>query len=98
MLLNKKKIIQNGMFDENIFLYLEEIDLCRRLRNAKQKIFITKKSKVFHLGARSSNLGLEFDKCRNWHWMWSKFYYNKKYKGFLYCYNIRTSKIYYIVA
>ncbi len=82
MLLNKKKIIQNGMFDENIFLYLEEIDLCRRLRNAKQKIFITKKSKVFHLGARSSNLGLEFDKLRNWHWMWSKFYYNKKYKGF----------------
>ena len=35
------------MFDENIFLYLEEIDLCRRLRNAKQKIFITKNLKYF---------------------------------------------------
>jgi len=20
---------------------------------------------------------------RNWHWMWSTFYYNKKYKGFI---------------
>ena len=25
----------------------------------------------------------EFDLLRNWHWMWSKFYYNKKHSGFL---------------
>jgi hypothetical protein len=22
------------------------------------------------------------EKSRNWHWMWSKFYYNKKYYGY----------------
>ena len=32
MLFNKDKIKKIGMFDENIFLYLEEIDLCKRLR------------------------------------------------------------------
>ena len=26
---------------------------------------------------------LELRKNRNWHWMWSTFYFHKKYKGFL---------------
>ena len=25
---------------------------------------------------------LELEKNRNWHWMWSTFYFNKKHKGF----------------
>jgi len=25
---------------------------------------------------------IELEKNRNWHWMWSTFYYHKKYKGF----------------
>ena len=79
MLINKKKIIQIGMFDKNIFLYAEEKDLCRRLRLNQQKIYIDKKAKVFHLSAKSSNIGFEFDKCRNWHFMWSQVYYDKKY-------------------
>ena len=79
MLINKKKIIRFGMFDENIFLYAEELDLCKRLRLNKEKIYINKTAKVFHLGAKSSNIGFEFDKCRNWHWGWSKVYFEKKY-------------------
>ena len=82
MLLNKKKIIKVGLFDENIFLYLEEIDLCKRVKQANQKIFITKEAKVIHLGAKSSNIGDEFEKCRNWHWMWSQFYFNKKVSNY----------------
>ena len=27
---------------------------------------------------------LEMEKSRNWHWMWSLFYYNKKHKGYIY--------------
>lgn len=82
MLLNKKKIIKLGMFDENIFLYLEEIDLCRRVKKANQKIYVTKNAKVLHLGAKSSNIGNEFEKCRNWHWMWSQFYFKKKFSNY----------------
>jgi N-acetylglucosaminyl-diphospho-decaprenol L-rhamnosyltransferase len=79
MLINKQKIIKVGMFDKNIFLYLEEIDLCKRLKLKKQKIYVNKKAKIFHKAAKSSNIGFEFEKCRNWHWMWSSVYYKRKY-------------------
>ena len=82
MLVNKEKIINIGMFDKNIFLYLEEIDLCRRLKSKNQKIYLNTRAKVFHKAARSSNIiGFEFEKCRNWHWMWSRVYYKKKYSN-----------------
>ncbi|MBD1173340.1 GDP-mannose 4,6-dehydratase [Pelagibacterales bacterium SAG-MED03] len=86
MFFNKNKIKKIGMFDKNIFLYLEEIDLCKRLRLKKEKIFISKKSKVIHLGAKSSNIGFEYDKCRNWHWMWSQVYFDKKFYDNFYVY------------
>jgi len=84
MLFNLKKIGKFKMFDENIFLYLEEIDLCKRLRKKNHKIYICKNAKIQHIGAKSSNLGFEYEKCRNWHWMWSKVYYDKKHFGFFY--------------
>ena len=83
MLLNKISIKKIGKFDEKIFLYLEEIDLCKRLKNKNHKIFICDNAQVKHLGARSSNIGFEYDKVRNWHWIWSKFYFNKKHHGYL---------------
>ena len=78
MLVNVAQIKNIGMFDKNIFLYLEEIDLCNRLKNKNKKIYINKKAKIIHIGAKSTNLGFEFEKCRNWHWMWSNFYFKKK--------------------
>ena len=86
MLFNLDKVKKIGMFDKNIFLYLEEIDLCRRLRLKKNKIYICKKANITHLGAKSSNLGFDYEKCRNWHWMWSKVYYDKKYNNNFYIY------------
>ena len=83
MLVNKEKIKKIGMFDKNIFLYLEEIDLCKRLKLKKNKIYINTKAKIFHKAANSSNIGFEFEKCRNWHWMWSSVYYKKKYSNYL---------------
>ena len=82
MLVNKKKIKNIGMFDNKIFLYLEEIDLCKRLIQNNHKIFLCKKAKILHKGAKSTDLGFEFEKCRNWHWMWSNFYFKKKYSNY----------------
>ena len=79
MLIDKAKVKNVGMFDENIFLYYDEMDLCKRLRLANQKIYVDKKLKVNHLEAKSSNIGFEFEKCRNWHYMWSRVYFEKKY-------------------
>ena len=83
MLVNLSKIKKVGNFDDNFFLYLEEIDLCRRLKNISEKIYIIKDAKIKHFAAKSSNIGFEFEKCRNWHWMWSNVYYKKKYSNHL---------------
>ena len=84
MLLNKEKF-DNKFFDENIFLYLENDDLCLRVKKKKEKIYIIRKSRIDHLGSSSSsdNKSKDFEYLRNWHWMWSKFYFNKKHSGYL---------------
>ena len=82
--LNLSKFNQD-YFDENFFLFFEEIDLCRRVKKNKGKIYLHKNIIVKHDGASSVNKTnkLDLEKTRNWHWMWSTFYYQKKYKGFL---------------
>ena len=76
---------KDNFFDENYFLYFEEIDLCKKVKNNNGKIFLDSNIKIYHEGARSVNQKFkkELEKNRNWHWMWSTFYFHKKYKGFL---------------
>ena len=83
-------------FDENFFLYFEEIDLCKDLKKRGGKIYLSKKIVIDHLGASSvkSNKNLELEKNRNWHWMWSTFYFHKKYKGFIIALLIILPKIF----
>ena len=51
----------------------------QQTKKIKIKKFISiRKQKLFIIGAKSTNLGFEFEKCRNWHWMWSSFYFYKK--------------------
>ena len=72
-------------FDENFFLFFEEIDLCKNVLNKKGKIYLNKDIIIKHEGASSvkKNIGdIELEKNRNWHWMWSTFYYHRKHKGF----------------
>ena len=76
----------NGnFFDENYFLYWEEVDLCKKVKNRKGKIYVCKNILVNHEGANSVKRENQFEleKNRNWHWMWSTFYYHKKHSGFL---------------
>ncbi len=75
----------NDYFDEEFFLFFEEIDLCKRIRNKRGKIFLCKDIIINHEGAGSVSQKNkhELEINRNWHWMWSTFYYHKKYKGFL---------------
>ena len=94
MLINLKKINFDKIFDENFFLFLEEIDLCKRLKNEGKKIFIIQKSKVRHLAKQASENSLNIELCRNWHWMWSLFYYNYKHFGVLTAYKITISKFF----
>jgi len=85
MLINKNKFNDNVFFDENFFLYLENDDLCLRKKKENNKIYIAKKAKIHHLGGKSHSMvhNKEIEFSRNWHWMWSKFYFNKKHYGYL---------------
>ncbi len=86
MFLNLKEFNDIGFFDENFFIYFEEIDLCKRLRKINKKIYLDPNIKINHTGGSSHNQSINFEMelSRNWHWMWSTFYYHKKYKGFFY--------------
>ena len=80
MLLNLKKFSDKNFFDENFFLYLENDDLCLRIKQKNEFIYVVKNSLINHRGGIATNENLEY--LRNWHWMWSKFYFNKKHYGF----------------
>ena len=87
MLLNLKKLKKLNnfyFFDENFFLYLENEDLCKRLEN-DEYIYIVPKSRIQHLGGKAVDpkYKKEIEYLRNWHWMWSKFYFNKKHYGYM---------------
>ena len=84
MLINKSKFRDNHFFDENIFIYLENNDLCKRALEKGEKIFLIPKSKIKHLGGKSHQNEFieEMELSRNWHWMWSTFYFNKKHYGY----------------
>jgi len=86
MFLNLQQFQSIGFFDENFFIYFEEIDLCRRLKNNNKKIFLDSGIEIEHIGGSSHDkkINHEMELSRNWHWMWSTFYYHKKYKGFLF--------------
>ena len=94
MLINLKKIHPKDLFDENFFLFLEEIDLCKRIKQNGGKIFVIQNSKIHHLGKQASENILNIELCRNWHWMWSLFYYNYKHFGIITAYRIAIIKFF----
>ncbi len=85
--LNKIRGFENfKYFDENIFLFLENDDLCKKLIDSNESIYIAPKSKINHLGGKAvdKKYSYEIELSRNWHWIWSKFYYNRKHYGYFY--------------
>ena len=86
MFLNLDEFTDIGFFDDNFFIYLEEIDLCRRLKNKNKKIFVDPSILIQHQGGSSheEKYNFEMELSRNWHWMWSTFYFTKKHNNFMY--------------
>ena len=89
ILINLKEFKDKKIFDENFFLYFEEFDLCKSLSIIDKKVFTSNKLKVHHLGFQSSinenhTENLKKINIKNWHYMWSSFYFYKKNYNFLY--------------
>ena len=85
MIINKNYFTDNNFFDEKFFIYLENVDLCLRAKKNGGRLFIIPDSKIHHLGAQAvdEKYSEQIELSRNWHWMWSKFYFNKKHRGIL---------------
>jgi|TARA_B110000967_G_scaffold169754_1_gene179369 N-acetylglucosaminyl-diphospho-decaprenol L-rhamnosyltransferase len=95
LLFNMSALEEIGYYDENIFLYYEENDLYLRSLKKNYKIYLIEDVKIKHTGNRSTDLikKEEIEINRNWHLMWSTFYFHKKHYGLLTAYNKTLLKL-----
>jgi GT2 family glycosyltransferase len=54
LMVRGETLAQVGSFDERYFMYCEEIDLCRRIRNAGREIFCVPAAEIVHLVGQST--------------------------------------------
>ncbi len=69
-----------GGFDENFFLFFEDIDICKRVLELGKKIVMLPDVIVFHALGGSTKKRKEFSEKK---FLQSRFYYFKKHFGFL---------------
>lgn len=79
MLLNLNALKKIGFFDENIFLFSEETDLCYRAKQAGLKIWLDTSLHVEHLHRQSSTPSEKTERLKNWHIGWSHMYFYTKH-------------------
>jgi len=76
--INMRKIKKyNIYFDENFFLYYEDLDFCKQVKNINQKIYLAHHIHAKHYFGKSSN-SKNYDMIRQFHWGWSTTYFYKK--------------------
>ncbi len=82
---NKKTIQEIEYLDKNYFMYLEDMDLCRRLWNKNKAVYYLGEISAIHLHQKASEnkniiYSLFFNKLSRIH-LKSWFYYIKKWRG-----------------
>ncbi len=75
-------------FDENIFLYSEDVDFCLRLRKVGKEIIVCPHSKAQHQESTSAPLTKEIQWRKEWNLIWSHLYVTKKHDG-----ELKTKKV-----
>ncbi len=88
MFFNTEKFDLIGGFDENIFLYFEETDYCKRGKKQLLYSYQLNSIKIKHnvgtaVEYTSQQEKNDIQKLCNWHFIWSKYYFNKKHHGIL---------------
>jgi GT2 family glycosyltransferase len=48
-----------GYFDDNFFMYTEEVDFCERVRGAGYRVFYSPEAEIVHLGGKSTETNQE---------------------------------------
>jgi GT2 family glycosyltransferase len=90
MFVNCEFIKKIGGWDNNFFMYCEDMDLCLRARISGYQIIKVSESKVKHLGfsSHSEDNNEVFNDKRNWHWSWSQIYFYRKHNSKYFFYKI----------
>lgn len=68
-----------GLFDENIFLFSEETDLCYRAKKQGHRLALDTNIYIQHLLGQSSTPDPKVDELKNWHFAWSHMYFYQKH-------------------
>lgn len=77
-LMTRRKIIDAiGGFDENFFLWFEEVDFCKRVKEAGWRVIYNPNIKIRHYGAQSFRQVLSYQKQKNYNQ--SSIYFFKKH-------------------
>jgi N-acetylglucosaminyl-diphospho-decaprenol L-rhamnosyltransferase len=81
MFFNMAAIEKIGWFDEKIFLFYEETDICLRAVIAGSPPLFVPAAQVTHIGGGSSGSGYnpEQDWRKHWYFEWARFYMAQKY-------------------
>jgi len=99
-LFDVNKMKKFRFFDEQFFLYWEDVDLCYRINKTKYKIIINGKANAKHLSSKSSHNDLKTFFIRNINFKFGEYiYYNKinKFKKIKSLRQIFTNLIYFLI-
>ena len=83
MLFKKSFIKKIKGWDEKIYTYHEDIDLCVKVRKHNYQIIKSSKAVVHHVGfgSHKKENKEKAEKSRNWHFCWSSLYFKDKYSS-----------------
>ncbi len=92
MLFDVARMQQNvGWFDEHIFMYYEDDELCKRAIRLGERIAIFPDIVFTHLAGQSSPHTMAYRKLKAWHLIWAKLYYRKLDRGLLSAYKLNIA-------
>lgn len=77
MLVRREVFEKTGGFDENFFMYFEDVDLCLRVKKLGAKVAINPKARIFHESGQS----FESEREKKKHYYVSQDYYLRKHFG-----------------
>ena len=78
LMARREAIEQVGLMDEGFFMYSEELDWCRRFREAGRRVVYLPTAQIVHHGGKSSE---QVAAARHIHFQTSKVRYFRKYHG-----------------
>ncbi len=83
LLFNVESFHTLGGFDENIFLFFEETDLCKRAENLGYSMYYAPTIIFPHEGGNSVENVSNLSAIKIWHYHWSRLYFCKKHHQWL---------------